>query len=303
MRSTTLLNYVFVALLLSSLTGCAFKSISRHKNITYQPADRATGSPEEKLNIFSPRKNKELKNVLVFIHGGGWTSGKKSLYNFFGSRMARKDVVMVIIDYPLAPEANYTDMARSSARAAYWVKQNIDKYGGDPDKIFISGHSAGGHLAALIAIKEAYFDSLKIVSPIKGAVLIDAGGLDMYGYLSEEKFKPDHSYYKAFTNNPIYWKDASPLYHLHKDMPPLLIYRGENTYPSIIKSTTKFVAALKEYIPEPDYHVLKHKKHVAMITQFFNPWNPRYDEIINFMHKVDNRSDKKRLQTSTESND
>jgi acetyl esterase/lipase len=299
MKLKNLLTSLVFGLLFSGLTSCAFKSISRHKNITYQQADKATGSTEKKLNVFSPRKHKALKNVLVFIHGGGWTSGKKSLYNFFGSRMARKDVVMVIIDYPLAPNANYTHMARASARAVYWVKQNIEKYGGDPDNIFVSGHSAGGHLAALIAIKEAYFDSLKIDSPIKGAVLIDAGGLDMYGYLSQEKFGPDHSYYKAFTNNPVYWKDASPLYHLHKDMPPMLIYRGEKSYPSIIKSTTKFVAALKEYTPEPNYHVLKHKKHVAMITQFFNPWNSRYDEIINFMNRIDhNTSVDKILQTS-----
>jgi len=66
-------------------------------------------------------------------------------------------------------------------------------------------------------------------------------------------------------------------------MPPMLIYRGGKTYPSILKSTEKFMKALKEFDPNPNYHILKRKKHVPMITQFFKPWNPRYREIIRFM--------------------
>jgi hypothetical protein len=69
------------------------------------------------------------------------------------------------------------------------------------------------------------------------------------------------------------------LYHLHTSMPPLLIYRGGNTYPSIEKSTERFVSALREYVPAPTYHVLKGKHHIPMITQFFWTWNPRYKEI------------------------
>ena len=220
---------------------------------------------------------------MIFIHGGNWNSGKKSLYNFFGSRMARKSVVVVTIDYPLSPHANYHQMATASARAVQWVKDNIEKFGGDPGKIFISGHSAGGHLATLLAVRNQYFDSLGISTPIKGAILIDAAGLDMFGYLHEGKFPEDHTYLKTFTKNPTSWKEASPLYHLHHDMPPMLIYRGEKTYPSIFKGHQKFITALKEYAPDTEYYVLKGKKHVPMITQFFKPWNPRYKEIIKFM--------------------
>lgn len=197
--------------------------------------------------------------------------------------MARKDVLAVIIDYPLSPKAQYNEMAIAVSRAVQWVKENIAPYGGNPNKIFISGHSAGGHLAALVAVRKEYFDSLGMSSPIKGAILIDAAGFDMYGYLREEKFPMDHTYYKTFTKNSASWKEASPLYHLHDDMPPMLIYRGEKTYPSILKSHEKFIKALKDFTPNPNYQILKRKKHVPMITQFFKPWNPRYDEIIEFM--------------------
>lgn len=219
----------------------------------------------------------------MFIHGGNWNSGKRSLYSFLGNRMARKGIVTVVIEYPLSPQATYNDMATTAAQSVKWVQENIREYGGDPDKIFVSGHSAGGHLAALIAIRNEYFDSLGIANPIQGAILIDAAGLDMYGYLKEQQREEGHTHLNTFTTNQENWKAASPLYHLHSDMPPLLIYRGGETYPSIIKSNEKFVKALKVYVPEPHYHIQEDKKHIPMITQFFWTWNPRYDGIIHFM--------------------
>ncbi|HEY0655500.1 MAG TPA: alpha/beta hydrolase, partial [Chryseosolibacter sp.] len=122
-------------------------------------------------------------------------------------------------------------------------------------------------------------------SPIKGAILIDAAGLDMYGYLMEDKKPEGHSYLKTFTTNPAEWKKASPLYYLQENMPPFLIYKGEKTYSSIEKSHAKFIRALPDYSGKFTYHELKRKKHVPMITQFFWTWSHRYDEIVSFMRE------------------
>ncbi|HTC00283.1 MAG TPA: alpha/beta hydrolase [Ferruginibacter sp.] len=278
--SFQLLTLLIGALLFSS---CAFKSVTRLKNITYLQADSAKNTPAEKLNVFAPQKHKQLKNVLIFIHGGNWNSGKKSLYNFFGNRFARKGIVTVIIDYPLSPTANYNEMAIASATSVKWVKENIAKYGGNPDRIFISGHSAGGHLAALISIDNNYFDTLGIKNPIKGTIFIDAAGLDMYGYLKTEPLSSDHTYFTTFTHDPKIWKEASPMYHLHNGMPPILIYQGGRTYSSIAESNDRFLNAIKEYVPDQQRHILKGKKHIPMITQFFNSYNKRYKEMISFM--------------------
>lgn len=263
-------------------SGCAFKSIHRSKNIAYLPANAATGKPAQKLNVFYPKK-KEPKEVLIFIYGGNWNSGRKGIYSFFGNRLARKGVVAVIPDYPKSPKANYNEMANDMALAVKWVKENIASFGGDPNKIFLSGHSAGGHLAALIGIKDTYFDSIGIANPVKGLVLIDAAGLDMYGYLQEEGFEEGHTYLNTFTNDPKIWKQASPMYFLHNSMPPMLIYQGGRTYPSISESTERFLTALKPFVPNPNFHLLPKKKHVPMILQFFNSSNKRYGEILAFM--------------------
>ena len=220
---------------------------------------------------------------MIFIHGGNWRSGDKKLYNFFGKGFARKGIVTVIMGYPHEPPCTYNDMATSTALAVQWVKNNIQKFGGNPDKIFISGHSAGGHLAALVSLRNEYFDTLKIANPIKGAVLIDAAGLDMHDYLKKKNLPKDHHYFRVFTSKPQIWKQATPLYHLHNGMPKMLIYQGEKTYPSIKVSNEKFVKALKVYVPNTHFQIQKNKKHIPMILQFFNARNPIFEEMIFFM--------------------
>src|SRR5687768_17442814 len=122
-----LLGYMLAA----SLSGCAFKSIKRTKDIPYFKE----GTRSHQLNIFAPRKKSTLNEVLIFIHGGSWNKGKKSLYNFLGSRMSRKGVVVVIPNYPVSPSDTYHGMAIAISQAVLWVRQNIRQYGGDPEKI------------------------------------------------------------------------------------------------------------------------------------------------------------------------
>lgn len=267
--------------MLFSTVGCAFKAVHRNKHIVYN--SNQTDNSAKELNVFTPSQKNELKPVFIFVHGGNWNSGNKKLYSYFGNRMARKGVVTVIPDYPKSPKAGFNEMAEDIAAAVKWTKENITAYGGDSNRIFISGHSAGGHLAALVSIKEEYFKSEGIANPVKGIILIDAAGLDMYGYLKEEHLPEGDTYLNTFSNNAATWKAASPIYFLHNSMPPMLIYQGGKTYPSISSSNEKFTDSLKKYKVKFSYQVLPGKKHVPMITQFFNPYNKRYKEIVDFM--------------------
>ena len=261
-----------------SITSCAVKKTA---NLAYQSA--TSQFPEQKLDVYAPRRVKSPRPVLVFIHGGNWNSGKKSQYWPMGRNFARKGVGTVVIDYPLSPAANYDDMAKASAKAVQWTVENIGQYGGDTSRLFLSGHSAGGHLAALIGLDDEYFKALSMKNPTTGLVLIDAAGLDMYNYLLEKKYDADNTYLKTFTDDPKIWKKASPRYYLRENMPPMLIYRGGETYESIEKSTEAFMGDYRKFVPNPRYQVLKGKKHVPMIVQFFWPWNRHFPEIVGFM--------------------
>jgi acetyl esterase/lipase len=272
------------------LNGCAFlvHGIKRSKSLAYvAPAAAVFDSLSHQLDIYAPAGKGKARPVLVFMHGGNWEWGDKAQYKFLGTRLARKGIVAVIINYRHPPGLPYWEMAGDAASATSWVKEHITHYGGDPDAIFVGGHSAGAHLATLIAADRRYFDSLRVESSIRGVVLIDAGGLDMYSYLLEHAGGEGKRYLSTFTARPEVWKDASPLYHLSADTPPLLIYRGGKTYPSIVKSHQAFLQALKVYVPQPYYKVQQKLGHIAMIVQFVFTPNPRYREIGRFMQHPD----------------
>ena len=266
------------------LQSCAFQPIRRSKNINYISDQNESELPAKDLNIFAPRKGEDLP-VLIFIHGGSWNKGKKEIYDFLGSRMARRKVVTVIIDYPLAPDYQVPAMEKASALAVKWVFENISKYGGDPDQIYISGHSAGGHLAALVAIKEEPFQELGLKNPLKGAILNDPAGLDWFWFLSEMKGRPNGTEnYDAFTDDPEIWKAYSPIYFLEGNEIPIMILEGEETYPGIRLTVDRFRRAAEQKGTDLTYSFYPKTKHISMITQFFWTWSKGYEDILDFIN-------------------
>ena len=89
--------------------------------------------------------------VLIFVHGGGWNSYDKELFTPVAMQLLPEKMVVVIPDYTLYPEATYQQMAREVADATAWALQNIEAYGGDPARVYLSGHSAGAHLSGLVS--------------------------------------------------------------------------------------------------------------------------------------------------------
>lgn len=261
------------------ITSCASKKTS---NIVYQPTTVENATIAPKLNIFVPRKvNKAGAKVLIFVHGGNWNSGRKETYNLLGRNFAKRGIITVIPDYTLSPKVNYDVMAQQIATAIEWTKKNISQYNGNANQIFVTGHSAGGHLGALAVMNPKYG-----VQPasIAGIILNDAAGLDMKNYL--EKYPPTNQddYLATWTSDPEQWKAASPIYYVNAQTPPVLLYVGTKTYPSIIEGTQRFGKAIKVFQPEVQTIRLR-KKHVPMVVQYFKPWSARFEEMIRFMEE------------------
>lgn len=234
------------------------------------------------MNIFTP-KNAEAQKlpVLIFVHGGNWNSGKKETYGFLGRNFAKKEIICVIPDYTLSPHANFEQMTAEIAKAIQWTITYIETYGGNPNEIFLTGHSAGGHLIALAATNPEYG-----ISPntIAGVILNDAAGLDMHHYLKSNPPTTENNYLTTWSNNPEVWKAASPIHYLDEKTPPLMIYYGSKSYASIIEGNQRFLNVLQQFQPEVTPIILK-KKHVPMVLQYFWPWNKRYDEILKFIEE------------------
>jgi arylformamidase len=104
-------------------------------------------SPRETLDIYAADKSNGP--VLVYIHGGYWRSGSKEDNANFVPAFTQRGVTVALVEYDLCPQVTVTDIARQTRAAIAWVYRNITGYGGDPAKLYISGHSAGGHLTAM----------------------------------------------------------------------------------------------------------------------------------------------------------
>ncbi len=104
----------------------------------------------------------------------------------------------------------------------------------------------------------------------------------MKNYL--EKYPPTNQddYLATWTSDPEQWKAASPIYYVNAQTPPVLLYVGTKTYPSIIEGTQRFEKAIKVFQPEVQTIRLR-KKHVPMVVQYFKPWSARFGEILEFM--------------------
>jgi acetyl esterase/lipase len=249
----------------------------------------ATSAPDfdtkrHRLDIYQPtEKAAAPRPVVLFIHGGNWNSGSKDdiLYKAIGRRLAKNGFVGVVMSYRLAPQALVPQQAADCARALAWTVAHIKEYGGDPAHLVLMGHSAGGGLAALLATGS---DSLLAnyglpATAAHGVLLDDPAGLDMLDYLTKMEYPNDAQYLVPFSKDPAVWRQASALYHLRAGAPPMSIYIGGETYPSIMKSSEKFRQRLTQLGAAPKYTILPGKKHVGMVTQLFWADNELYAEL------------------------
>ena len=94
--------------------------------------------------------------VVLFVHGGSWRSGSKETYRFVGRALSKMGFTAVVINYRLRPEADFPDYVLDAAGALEWAHKKASEWKADPDRIFIMGHSAGGHIAACAAIGQAF---------------------------------------------------------------------------------------------------------------------------------------------------
>ena len=154
--------------------------------------------------------------VVFFIHGGAFHMSDKRDEQYYpqtGERLAREGWVAVLPNYRLSPQVRYPEHARDIAAALVWTFDNIADYGGDPAEVFVTGHSAGGCLAAAVALDRALLGELgKSPDAIRGVIPL-CGQFQVIDEGREETFGPD----------PVRWPGFSPLSHVRGDAPPFLI--------------------------------------------------------------------------------
>lgn len=179
-------------------------------------------------------------DVLCVMHGGGWTNGYKEWMAFMAPALTARGVTAVSIGYRLAPQHVYPACFEDCADAVTWVHGNIASFGADPDRIFVGGHSAGGHLAALLALRTDWRAARDLPDDIvKGALPIS--GTFEFGPESGLSMRP------RFLGDPALALDgpASPMSHVRPGAPPFAVAWGDRDFPHLQRQAKEFVARLK----------------------------------------------------------
>lgn len=241
----------------------------------------------QKLDVYSPKSGEKLP-VMVFIHGGGWATGdkaNKACGQMKADYFVSESYVYVSINYRLTPAVQHPEHVKDCAKALAWVHSNIEKYHGDPEKIFVMGHSAGAHLAALVSTDETRLkEEGKDLKIIKGTILLDGAGYDIPAHLKDTNAVMRKMYENAFTTDADKQKDASPISHIAKDkgIPPFCIIHVAERKDS--KEMSHALAdKLKEAGVEAEVHAAAGKTHGTLNYDIGQPEDEPTKDIMNFL--------------------
>lgn len=157
--------------------------------------------------------------VIVFFHGGGWDSGRPEDYRFVGRAFAREGHVVVLAGYRLGAEGLYPAMIDDAAAALAWVRTNIAGLGGDPQRVFVMGHSAGAHMAALVTLDRRWLELRGVPAGFVRGVIGLSGPYDFHPFTSDQARR-------AFGHvaDPA---QTQPIAFARPDAPPMLLLTGE----------------------------------------------------------------------------
>jgi acetyl esterase/lipase len=216
MQRTQFVVAIGLALLVAAPAAAQEHRITVVRDVDYVPqADHADG--KDRLDVYVPEGAKNAP-VIVSIHGGLLMAGDRRKEAFVGRRFAAAGYVTVVISYRLSPQASHPAHIEDAAAAFAWTRRNIARHGGDPDRILVTGHSAGAYLAMLLATDARWLAAhmlsprdIRGVAPVSGFYWVDKPGV-----------APDRPK-SVWGTDPKVWADASPARYLRADLPPILI--------------------------------------------------------------------------------
>ncbi|GHF82806.1 acetyl esterase/lipase [Amycolatopsis bartoniae] len=231
--------------------------VRRDRNVAYAPGGRRF-----LLDIYRPRELVQGRPVLLQIHGGAWMVDSKDHQGIpLMQHMAQRGWVCVAVNYPLSPKARWPDHIVAVKRAVAWVREHIDGYGGDPAFLAATGGSAGGHLAALLALTpndpslqpgfEDADTTIQACAPHYGVYDFAATS---GASASEYRLKTLLARY-VVGKDPVQFLDdyiaASPLDRINDKAPPFFVIHGERDTMVPVAEAREFVRRLREASPNP----------------------------------------------------
>lgn len=229
-------------------------------------ADIPYGNDErQKLDIYlsHSRQQQTSPSTIIFFYGGSWESGDKKDYKFVAEALTAQGFDVVIPDYRVYPQVRFPAFVEDGASVVAWVKQHLGDYGASEERLFVSGHSAGAHIAALLTLDERYLKAEGLTPSVFRGMIGLAGPYDFLPLKSETLktiFGPEEQRWRS---QPIHFADAGK--------PPMLLLVGEDDLTVLPKNSHNLAAKIRDKGGQVTLTSFEEYGHVAMVAKLAKP--------------------------------
>ncbi len=257
---TGVLNALAPSQGISVTSGVPYADGDRHDVDIYRPA--RPGAP-----------------VVVFLYGGGWRAGNREMYRFAGAALANRGFVVVIPDYRVYPEASFPGFVEDAAKAVAWTKAHAGEYGGDPGRLFLMGHSAGAHIAAMLTLDKSFLGRVGLDPDRAIAGMIGLSGPYDFLPLNDRALEP---IFAPAGDLAL----TQPITFARPGAPPMLLLTGESdtvVYPRNSLNLTARLKALGGRVEVRQYSGVGHMTIVGALSGALSWMAPILRDCVAFM--------------------
>jgi acetyl esterase/lipase len=216
------------------------------------------GDPRHRLDFYAPSDIEEPFPVILFVSGGGWSQGSKLWIANLGGIFAGEGIGFVAIDHRLVPDVTPAEQVEDLAAAFAWLADRWEQIGADPSRVFVGGHSAGGHLMSLLAMDEHYLEAVGHSPDEIAGVILVSGALDVENQFGAE---------------------LAPLNYVHEELPDFLIFYAAGDSDNIIQAAETLQAELAVAqvpvevveVPQTDhFSIIASMRMIDGVTEWIN---------------------------------
>jgi acetyl esterase/lipase len=250
-----------------------FGAFKRHANIAYG------ADPQQRLDVYVPDKAAGApRPVVVFWHGGHWRYGDKTDYRFVGAALAESGYMGLVANYRHYPQVKMPGFMHDAALAACWAAAHAGEFGGAPTQLYLMGHSAGAHLAALLSLDPRYFAAAADPAPSIAGVIGLSGPYDFLPFI-----EPD---VRDMFGPPQIYPQSQPINFVRADAPPMLLVHGLEDQTVLPKNSRNLAAALQAMgvpVTLKLYPKMAHADTAAALTALLRGRAPTLADIQTFI--------------------
>ena len=270
MRVTLRCLSIFFAALFS-LSACSPFSILNvtigEDEFTVQSGIRFGPEVRHALDVYVPKRRTGPSPIVIFFYGGSWRGGERANYLFVADALASRGYIAIVPDYRLFPDVRFPAFVEDGAKAVHWVLDHVADFGGDPDRLYLMGHSAGAHIAAMLTLDESYLAAEGVpVSSIRGTI----------GLAGPYAFYPSRTASVAPVFAHLADEDAArPVVFVDGDEAPMLLLHGEDDDTVFASNTVDLSKTVREAGGSAQHIIYPEVGHLGILLALATPFRDR----------------------------